>query len=74
MDRANLLDALPYLKANLRHAPADLLHRLLDLTQFTIRVHYKDDQATIVATMPRSDSVCILRVPPVRFELTLDGF
>ena len=51
VDQANLLDALPYLKANLRHAPADLLHRLLDLTQFTIKVHYKDDQATITATL-----------------------
>jgi hypothetical protein len=52
LDQANLLDALPYLKANLRHAPADLLHRLLDLTQLTIKVHYKNDQATITATLP----------------------
>lgn len=49
---ANRLDALPYLRANLRHAPADLLHRLLDLTQLTIKVHYKTDQATITATLP----------------------
>ncbi|MEV7548744.1 recombinase family protein [Amycolatopsis sp. NPDC089917] len=48
----NLLAALPYLKANLRHAPADLLRRLLDLTQLTIKVHYQTDQATITATLP----------------------
>lgn len=44
-DQANLLDALPYLKANLRHAPGDLL----DLTQLPIKVHYKTDQATLPA-------------------------
>ncbi|MEV7548713.1 hypothetical protein AB0N89_03720 [Amycolatopsis sp. NPDC089917] len=48
----NLLAALPYLKANLRQAPADLLHRLLDLTKLTIKVHYQTDQATITATLP----------------------
>ncbi|MEU8416958.1 recombinase family protein [Amycolatopsis japonica] len=51
-DQADLLDALPYLKANLRHAPASLLYRLLDLTQLTVKVHYNTDQATITATLP----------------------
>ncbi len=50
--QVNLLDALPHLKANLSHAPADLLHRLFDLTQLTVKVHYENDQAAIRATLP----------------------
>ncbi|MCG8918773.1 hypothetical protein L6E12_23615 [Actinokineospora sp. PR83] len=51
-EQASLLDALPHLATNLRHAPPELLQRLLDLTQLTVQVHYRDNQATITAVLP----------------------
>ncbi|QFU91665.1 hypothetical protein YIM_32520 [Amycolatopsis sp. YIM 10] len=43
---------MPHLAINLDRAPSELLDRLFDLTQLTIRVHYATDEATLQVTSP----------------------
>nr|WP_232328117.1 recombinase family protein [Kibdelosporangium sp. MJ126-NF4]CEL17462.1 Site-specific recombinase [Kibdelosporangium sp. MJ126-NF4]CTQ91311.1 Site-specific recombinase [Kibdelosporangium sp. MJ126-NF4] len=47
-----LLDALPYLALNLADAPEQLLRRLFEITQLTIRLHEDSDQVTITIKLP----------------------
>ncbi|GAB2954170.1 hypothetical protein GCM10023080_011220 [Streptomyces pseudoechinosporeus] len=49
---ADLLDGLPYLALNLVHAPEQLLRRLFEVIQLTIRLHYDPAEATISITLP----------------------
>ncbi|MFJ4790051.1 recombinase family protein [Streptomyces sp. NPDC088794] len=49
---ADLLDGLPYLALNLVHAPEQLLRRLFEVVQLTIRLHYDPEVATIQITLP----------------------
>jgi site-specific DNA recombinase len=51
-DQVDLLEALPYLAVNMNRAPEELLGRLFDLTQLTIRVHYATNEATLSITLP----------------------
>ena len=51
IDTQGLLDALPYLTANLTAAPSDLLQRLFEITQLEIRFH-DHDVVTITITLP----------------------
>jgi site-specific DNA recombinase len=53
LDAVDLLDALPQLAVNLHRAPEDLLNKLFDLTQLTIRVHCKTGEATLTVTLPQ---------------------
>ena len=46
------LDALPYLTANLDQAPHELLRRLVDVAQLTIRLHTDDEEATMDIRLP----------------------
>jgi site-specific DNA recombinase len=55
VDAVGLLDALPQLKVNLHRAPEELLNRLFDLTQLTVRVHYKTEEATLTVTLPQDN-------------------
>lgn len=50
--QVELLEALPKLQVNLHHAPPQLLGRLFDLVQLTIRVHYATDEATVTMRLP----------------------
>lgn len=50
--QVELLEALPKLQVNLHHAPPQLLGRLFDLVQLTIRVHYATDEATVSMRLP----------------------
>nr|CTQ91332.1 hypothetical protein [Kibdelosporangium sp. MJ126-NF4] len=47
-----LLDALPYLALNLTDAPEQLLRRLFEITQLTIRLYEDSDQVTITIKLP----------------------
>ena len=51
---AALLDALPCLALNLAHAPQELLRRLIEVLQVTIRLTRDLDEAQISATLPEA--------------------
>jgi site-specific DNA recombinase len=54
-----ILDALPHLAVNLHRAPVELLSRLFDLTQLTIQIHYRTNQATLKAVLPADAALVI---------------
>lgn len=83
VDDLSLLDGLPYLALNLVKAPEALLRTLFEVVQ----LHDRGEHATLTITLPAdqmnpqatpgqgAEAACVIaRVPPVRFELTLDGF
>ena len=51
-DDISLLDALPYLTVNLRHAPQAALRRLYEITGLTIELHPDTHHATITIKLP----------------------
>lgn len=51
-EQVDIMDALPFLAVNLHRAPDDLLDRLFDMTQLTVRVHYRTNEATLTAVLP----------------------
>lgn len=56
IDSVELIEALPHLKVNLHRAPAELLDRLFTLTQLSITVHYKTNEATLKLVLPGDDA------------------
>nr|CTQ91107.1 Recombinase [Kibdelosporangium sp. MJ126-NF4] len=50
-----LIESLPHLVMNLHRAPHELQHRLFELTQLTIHVHYETGEVTVVITLPRDE-------------------
>ncbi|MFD9734641.1 recombinase family protein [Umezawaea sp. NPDC059074] len=51
-EQIDILDALPHLAVNLHRAPTELLSRLFDLTQLSIQVHYRTNEATLRVILP----------------------
>lgn len=86
----SLLDSLPYLTVNLAKAPATLLRTLFEVVQLHVQVHDQGEQVPEITgtaerindqmnsqEKPGADAGALVgfwSVPPVRFELTLDGF
>lgn len=61
-EQVNLLDALPHLAVNLHRAPSDILDRLFDLTQLTVRVHYATNEATVKVTLPAGEADSVIEL------------
>jgi site-specific DNA recombinase len=52
IDDAGLLDALPYLALYLAHAQQDLMRRLFEIIQLSVRLHQESDDVTIKISLP----------------------
>lgn len=61
-DQIDLLEAFPHLAINLHRVPDELLGRLFDLTQLTVRVHYDTDEATVKVILPADDVAVVAEI------------
>jgi site-specific DNA recombinase len=52
IDDVELLDALPYLALNLGHAPQDLMRKLFEIIQLSVRLDVESDDVTLKITLP----------------------
>ncbi|MFI9386763.1 hypothetical protein [Kutzneria sp. NPDC052558] len=69
-NQVHLLDVLPHLTVNLHRAPDELLNRLFDLTQLTVRVHYATNEATLSVTLPAENLAELTGITGIEEEHT----